>query len=306
MSRVRNAFVIFATFFIGGGVFTYFRDHDHQVQDQVHAGYPQPFNAIVDTKKESPVKEPSDDSDMPVLKKLRKEGVSYQLADHDVLKMTANERALTMHSILDNTDTICRRKLRMGNLGDGGWEICDDSDVRPIRPCIVYSFGINYGFSFDDDTAATYGCHVYSFDPSMKKANASYDRSANVHFYKIGIFGVTETRANGWKLYTFSDIRKLLGHENTRIDVVKMDVENSEWSAVRDMIDSGEMKKINQFLIEFHTHNSKPAALNLIRDIEKQGFKKFYVSKNTNCGTRVTGFPVKRTTCYEVHYVRRP
>ena len=62
---------------------------------------------------------------------------------------------------------MCSRKLRLGNLGDGGWEICDDSKVRPAKDCVVYSFGINYDFSFDDYVAKTYGCHVHSFDPRM-------------------------------------------------------------------------------------------------------------------------------------------
>ena len=44
-------------------------------------------------------------------------------------------------SYLDNTDYQCTRKLRMGNVGDGGWEVCDDYQYRPIKPCIVYSFG---------------------------------------------------------------------------------------------------------------------------------------------------------------------
>ena len=56
----------------------------------------------------------------------------------------------------------------MGNVGDGGWEICDDPAVRPAHDCIVYSFGINWDFTFDDYVAKVYGCHVYAFDPSME------------------------------------------------------------------------------------------------------------------------------------------
>ena len=95
-------------------------------------------------------------------------------------------------------------------LGDGGWEICEDVDVRPRQPCVIYSFGINNEFSFDDYSAKTYGCHVYSFDPSMKQA--SHNRSDHVHFYKWGLAGNTEKRSNGWQMYTLTDIRKQLGH----------------------------------------------------------------------------------------------
>ena len=44
-------------------------------------------------------------------------------------------------SYIDNTDYKCRRKLRMGKVGDGGWEVCDDIEFRPMKPCLVYSFG---------------------------------------------------------------------------------------------------------------------------------------------------------------------
>ena len=66
-------------------------------------------------------------------------------------------------------------------------------------------------FSFDDMVARSYGCHVYSFDPSMKVN--THDRSALVHFYKIGIAGKTEVLGgNGWKMYTLGDVRTLLNH----------------------------------------------------------------------------------------------
>ena len=47
----------------------------------------------------------------------------------------------SVYSYLDNMDYLCHRKLRMGRSGDGGWEVCDDYEYRPIKPCIVYSFG---------------------------------------------------------------------------------------------------------------------------------------------------------------------
>ena len=242
--------------------------------------------------------------DPAILRDLRRLSVSHDLARSDVTGMTSQQKQLTMHSVLDNTDTVCHRKLRMGKMGDGGWEICDDVDVRPRAPCVVYSFGIKNDFSFDDDTASTYGCHVYSFDPSMK--DNSHNRSDLVHFYKIGLSGRTFTNAKRWNMYTFSDIRKLLGHEKTQIDVVKMDIEESEWSAVPDMVRAGELKQFKQLLIEFHVAASS-ARLKLLQDIERQGYRSFYTHKNVYCQPHaIRGFPGLRTNCYEVHYVRRP
>jgi hypothetical protein len=44
----------------------------------------------------------------------------------------------------------------------------------PAGDCVVYSFGINNEWSFDDNMKR-YGCQVYAFDPSMKAKD--YDRS---------------------------------------------------------------------------------------------------------------------------------
>ena len=131
-------------------------------------------------------------------------------------------------------------------------------------------------------------------------------RSSKVHFYKIGLDGKTSTSSKKWKLYTFSDIRALLGHVNTQIDVVKMDIESAEWASLRQMIDSGEILKFKQLLVEYHIWNEDLSKMKLFQDLEKAGYRKFYVHKNIHCPRNVKGFPGKRTICYEIHYVRRP
>ena len=40
------------------------------------------------------------------------------------------------------TDTaVCDNHQRLGNIGDGGWDICMVAPFKPIDPCVVYSFG---------------------------------------------------------------------------------------------------------------------------------------------------------------------
>ena len=40
------------------------------------------------------------------------------------------------------TDTaVCDNHQRLGNIGDGGWDICMVAPFKPIDPCLVYSFG---------------------------------------------------------------------------------------------------------------------------------------------------------------------
>lgn len=48
---------------------------------------------------------------------------------------------------------------------DGQKSVCLDQGLGPaINNCLVYSFGIDNEWSFDDDMAQL-GCDVYSFDP---------------------------------------------------------------------------------------------------------------------------------------------
>jgi hypothetical protein len=48
---------------------------------------------------------------------------------------------------------------------DGQKSVCLDDGLKPaINNCLVYSFGIDNEWSFDDDMAKL-GCDVYSFDP---------------------------------------------------------------------------------------------------------------------------------------------
>ncbi|KAK0048816.1 methyltransferase-like protein 24 [Biomphalaria pfeifferi] len=240
---------------------------------------------------------------------LRQKGFVTSLAHIDLDQLSEEELLFTLHSNVDNTNVLCRRKIRLGKIGDGGWEVCDDPDVRPSDPCIVYSFGINYDFSFDDDAAKLYGCHVFSFDPSMSKEQDQYDRSPKVHFYKLGLDGRTYVNDIKWPLFTFQDIRAKLNHQNSSLDVVKIDIEHSEWPALPQIAASGQLADVKQLLLEYHINQQSRdyilPRLKALQEVERAGFRKFYVHKNPACKCDVRGIPVVRTACYEVHYMRR-
>ncbi|XP_048253097.1 probable methyltransferase-like protein 24 [Haliotis rufescens] len=219
-------------------------------------------------------------------------------------KLSAAAVFRTYHSYLDNVDILCSRKLRMGRLGDGGWEICDDREYRPVKPCIVYSFGINYDYSFDDAMAKNYECDVFSFDPSMKKN--SYQRSARVRFLNIGIDGENTVNGN-WEMHTLGRVKAMLNHNQNAIDVLKMDVESSEWRSLPEMVASRDLRSVRQLLVEYHGKCTDRDAciqmLKVLKDVYDLGFRKFYVHKNPGCHLKSSVFPVERTFCYEIHYV---
>ncbi|KAK3800454.1 hypothetical protein RRG08_004866 [Elysia crispata] len=143
----------------------------------------------------------------------------------------------------------------------GNWAACMDHPFTVTPPCIVYSFGIAFDFSFDD-AMAKHGCQVYSFDPSMGKPD--YQRSKNSWFYNLGLssYNTDKHRApvDGryvkkpqiWKLRTLTSIKKMLGHTGKAIDVLKIDIEGFEWKVLDNLMETGELKLLRQFLLEFH------------------------------------------------------
>ncbi|KAH9512347.1 hypothetical protein Btru_039268 [Bulinus truncatus] len=236
---------------------------------------------------------------------LRRKG-RLTLRDVDLTALSDTELLLTLHTYLDNVDILCQRKIRLGNLGDGGWEVCDDPDVRPQPPCVIYSFGINFDFSFDDDAARVYGCHVHSFDPSMWLPD--FNRSRLIHFHALGLDGEDHVTKDGWSLLTLASIRRLLGHLVTPISALKVDIEGHEWSAVPQMAESGDLVSVRQLLVEFHVNPagrpSMLAWLTALKALEETGFRRFYAEKNPHCGHVVPGHPVMRTTCYVLYMLK--
>ncbi|WAQ97266.1 hypothetical protein MAR_029956 [Mya arenaria] len=95
-----------------------------------------------------------------------------------------------VHRNASNVQYMCRRKVRLGNYEDGGWDICDDAHFRPPKPCIIYSFGMH----MDD-----------------------HQRSDKIYFHSIGISDkdeVIKANTDEWQLFTYNTIRQKLQHAN--------------------------------------------------------------------------------------------
>lgn len=144
---------------------------------------------------------------------------------------------------------------------DGHKAVCLDQSISPVfNNCLVYSFGINNQWTFDEDMAE-FGCQVYSFDPSMNVGN--HDRSERIHFYDFGLDGNNRLYpTTGWKMRTASTIYQMLSSQHgatTLVDVLKMDIEFSEWNAIPEMLQSGFLAdKVKQLAVEIHFNPDDP------------------------------------------------
>jgi len=162
---------------------------------------------------------------------------------------------------------------------DGQKAVCLDPKVAP-QPgnCIVYSFGINNEWSFDD-LMEKYGCEVFAFDPSMNVEN--HNRSKMIHFFKMGLDDHDHIDSdNNWKLRSLKTIYKDLGHEGKIIDYLKIDIEGGEWKVLAEMIKTGMMSKVRQLAVEFHLSSSNSmeefrSAVALLKSMEDSGLVRF-------------------------------
>ena len=107
--------------------------------------------------------------------------------------------------------------------------------------CIIYSFGIDYDWSFGE-AMDQFGCQVSSFDHSMKDVQDKFDHSKNIHFFEIGLGSENSTK-NGSKILDFKSIHNMLDPKNRTIDYLKIDIEWNEWEVLLQMIKNWTARK---------------------------------------------------------------
>ncbi|XP_013083086.2 uncharacterized protein LOC106068302 isoform X2 [Biomphalaria glabrata] len=221
------------------------------------------------------------------------------------------------HRYINSPQATCSSVIRMGKVTDGGWELCDDPLYKPIKgDCLVYSYGINFDFSYDQDMVS-YGCDVHAFDPSMKTAPNVYQ--GNLYFHATGVAAKNGTVNNPttgwWQLYTIAEHRKQHHHlpNQRQLDIVKMDVEGYEHESLMLALDDGSLDDVRQLAFETHvtwsaTDPSKEEYikyLGLLRNVYDHGFRIYLTHRNYvwSAFESVINKGRKFTKCHEIHTV---
>jgi FkbM family methyltransferase len=131
----------------------------------------------------------------------------------------------------------CPDEVRVGRAGDGGKWLCGSAALQNSSEgnCLVYSFGSNNDFSFEEDVIARFGqnCEIHVFDHTVK--NWALPDIISIKAHNWGLVGTPEKRKDKDELKTISEIMSLLGHRDREITALKMDVEGAEFSALRDV-----------------------------------------------------------------------
>jgi len=168
---------------------------------------------------------------------------------------------------------------------DGQKAVCLDPAVRPPVDgrCLVYSFGINNEWSFDE-MMEMYGCKVHAFDPSMKMK--SHMHSKGVRFHDIGLDDRDYLDpTTGWRLKSLSTIYQHLQHTGKIIDYLKLDIEFAEWRALPQILQSGMLKQVRQLHVEIHLRRNDSLQLlrshaAVLKSIEDAGMIRFDSKSN--------------------------
>lgn len=138
----------------------------------------------------------------------------------------------------------CRFEQRLGINGDGGKWICDVYRLKQTPSCLIYSLGSNGEFSFENETKRTLPhCDIHTFD--MRDFNCT--KMCTFHKMKIAD-GVLPGTKN------LRMVMSELNHSGRELDILKIDVEGSEYEFFEDLLhtDYHLSENIRQILVEFH------------------------------------------------------
>lgn len=190
--------------------------------------------------------------------------------------------------------------LWYGN-GYGGFYVCPE--VINSKS-VVYSFGIGEDISFDIAIIENHDCHVFGFDPTPKSINwvKSQSLPLKFSFFELGISNKSEftefylPKNSNYisgsiinqsnidlkekvivKVKTIQDILNELGHNH--IDVLKMDIEGSEYDVIENILDSN--ISVNQILIEFHDRffkDGRVKSYQTVKNLKDRGYEIFAIS----------------------------
>lgn len=171
---------------------------------------------------------------------------------------------------------------------------------------IIYSFGIGKDVSFDRTCMKKHNCSIFAFDPTPESINFISQQNLPdlFHFHGYGISdgksgkyrfflpenpkgvsgslldseAVSTDRSIEVEMKSFDDIVTELGHKH--IDVIKMDIEGSEYTVLEKILESN--ITIDQLLIEFHDRlfdQENYRSKEIVEKLKSHGFEVFASSK---------------------------
>ena len=209
----------------------------------------------------------------------------------------------------------CITEKRVGGVGDGGKYLCgydfSKKQISVEQKCVIYSFGSAGQDDFERFMSTHTSCDVHIFDPTprIRRDMTARARKYGAHFHSIGLGGLNgkinmngiwQNNLNGAELKILSLPEIMDQFEHDRIDVLKVDIEGSEYDAFEVILLNCEFD-IEIILLELHVFGpeSRDQIFKLISDMERCGYRMYHKEPNyQGChGTKCVEFAFTRSDC---------
>ena len=210
---------------------------------------------------------------------------------------------------------VCPWQDRLGKLSDGGKWMCNwEALLRPRpalseaphapqqnAPCVIYSFGISKETSWEEDLMGRLegtDCHLWAFDPTVDGLPFG-SQIPEATFSKTGL-----VKPKSSHHFTDADgLRELMSrHGHAHIDVLKVDIEGSEWALFEDLCKGGDPLPFDMLLIELHRCNENLMKA-LVTCLDDNGMYPFAREENVH-GQACSKQPPGSITDVEMSFVR--
>lgn len=219
---------------------------------------------------------------------------------------TIKKRLKKWIRIITGVEIMRQIKIETERCGNdyGGFEIVPEllGGGNPI----VYSFGVGEDISFDKYLMDKYNAEIWAFDPTPKSIAwvKQQEIGEKFHFYEIGLSKTDGSQAFYLpknKEYVSGSVLQLHTLEDTaiyvemrsfhtilsqlkprKIDILKMDIEGSEYMVIPDILESN--VEIGQICMEIHGYmleDGKRKNKELIRMMNAHNYKICAVKNNT-------------------------
>lgn len=166
----------------------------------------------------------------------------------DIQNMTVRQM---MDYIRSTNSSSCQLERDFGGDVNGKKSVCLDPLIGPEPgKCLVYSFGVNHEWKFDE-AMADYGCQVYAFDPMIKQ---SYNRTNRIHVSNLALSFKSGISVQNWTVVPLTRIYHSLipFHGMMPISYLKIDIEDFDVRILSNIIQTGMMKHVRQLALEVH------------------------------------------------------